>query len=137
MRLMGLDLGDKTIGVSISDETGLIAQSLCIIRRKSLNDDLKRLEEIVKEKVVNKIVIGLPKNMNNTIGERGDKSIKFAEILKEHFKEIEIILWDERLSTVSAERVLLEANIQRRKRRTLIDKVAASFILQNYLDSQS
>ncbi len=135
MRIMGLDLGDKTIGVSVSDETKIIAQGLCTIKRKSLNDDLNALDRIIKEQNINKIVIGLPKNMNNTIGDRGNKSIKFSEILKEHFDDLDIELWDERLTTISAEKVLLEADVRRKKRKEHIDKLAAVFILQNYLDS--
>ena len=135
MRIMGLDLGDKTIGVSVSDETKIIAQGLCTIKRKSLNDDLNALDRIIKEQNINKIVIGLPKNMNNTIGDRGNKSIKFSELLKKKFNDLEIELWDERLTTVSAEKVLLEADVRRKKRKEHIDKLAAVFILQNYLDS--
>ena len=135
MRIMGLDLGDKTIGVSVSDVTKIIAQGLCTIKRKSLKDDLNALDKIIKEQNINKIVIGLPKNMNNTIGDRGNKSIKFSEILKKQFGELEIELWDERLTTVSAEKVLLEADVRRKKRKEHIDKLAAVFILQNYLDS--
>ncbi len=137
MRIMGLDLGDKTIGVAVSDETKLIAQGYSTIKRKSLAKDLNDLAEIINEKQINKIVLGLPKNMNNTIGERGNKSIEFAETLKDYFDEMEIVLWDERLTTVSAERVLLEADVKRKKRKSYIDKIAAVFILQSYLDSQN
>lgn len=137
MRIMGLDLGDKTIGVAVSDETKLIAQGYTTIKRKSLAKDLDDLAEIINEKEINKIVLGLPKNMNNTIGERGNKSIEFADILKEHFGDVETVLWDERLTTVSAERVLLEADVKRKKRKNHIDMIAAVFILQSYLDLKS
>lgn len=137
MRIMGLDLGDTTIGVSVSDETRLIAQGLCTIKRKSLADDLRSLGKIINEKKINKVVIGLPKNMNNTIGDRGNKSIEFAKILKDFFENLEVVLWDERLSSVSAQRALLEANIKRKNRKKVIDKIAAVFILQNYLDLQN
>lgn len=137
MRIMGLDLGDKTIGVAVSDETKLIAQGYATIRRKGLANDLDNLAEIIKEKQINKIVLGLPKNMNNTIGERGNKSIEFAETLKNHLNDMEIVLWDERLTTVSAERVLLEADVKRKKRKNHIDMIAAVFILQSYLDLQN
>lgn len=133
---MGLDVGDATIGVAVSDELKLIAQAINTIRRKNIKEDLKAIESIVDEKKISKIVIGFPKNMNNTIGERGKKTIEFSEIVKEAFPNEEIILWDERLTTVSAERVLLEANVSRKKRKKVIDKVAAVFILQNYLDTQ-
>ncbi|NLN48786.1 MAG: Holliday junction resolvase RuvX [Clostridiales bacterium] len=137
MRIMGLDLGDKTIGVAVSDETKLIAQGYATIRRKGLANDLDNLAEIIKEKQINKIVLGLPKNMNNTIGERGNKSIEFAETLKNHLNDMEIVLWDERLTTVSAERVLLEADVKRKRRKNHIDMIAAVFILQSYLDLQN
>ncbi|MCK9218221.1 MAG: Holliday junction resolvase RuvX [Firmicutes bacterium] len=135
LRIMGLDLGDKTIGVSISDETKLIAQGLCTIKRKSLEEDLTSLRKIIEDNNISEVVIGLPKNMDNTIGIRGNKSIEFAEIIRENFKAAEVILWDERLTTVFAERTLLEANVKRKNRKKVIDKIAAVLILQNYLDS--
>lgn len=133
---MGLDVGDATIGVAVSDELKLIAQALNTIRRKNIKEDLKAIESIVDEKKISKIVIGFPKNMNNTIGERGKKTIEFSEIVKETFPDLEIELWDERLTTAAAEKTLLEANISRRNRKKVIDKIAAVFILQNYLDAQ-
>lgn len=136
MRIMGLDVGDATIGVAVSDELKLIAQALNTIRRKNIKEDLKAIESIVDEKKISKIVIGFPKNMNNTIGERGKKTIEFSEIVKETFPDLEIELWDERLTTAAAEKTLLEANISRRNRKKVIDKIAAVFILQNYLDAQ-
>ncbi|MDD2481072.1 MAG: Holliday junction resolvase RuvX [Lutispora sp.] len=136
MRLMGLDVGDATIGVAVSDELGWIAHGVCTIRRKSLNEDLKQLDEIIKEKNIDKIVIGLPKNMNNTIGERGNKSIEFEEIIKSAYPELETVLWDERLTTAAAQRTLLEANVSRKNRKKVIDKIAAIFILQSYMDAQ-
>lgn len=136
MRIMGLDVGDATIGVAVSDELKLIAQAINTIRRKNIKEDLKAIESIVDEKKISKIVIGFPKNMNNTIGERGKKTIEFSEIVKETFPDLEIELWDERLTTAAAEKTLLEANISRRNRKKVIDKIAAVFILQNYLDAQ-
>lgn len=133
---MGLDVGDATIGVAVSDELKLIAQAINTIRRKNIKEDLKAIESIVDEKKISKIVIGFPKNMNNTIGERGKKTIEFSEIVKETFPDLEIELWDERLTTAAAEKTLLEANISRRNRKKVIDKIAAVFILQNYLDAQ-
>lgn len=133
---MGLDVGDATIGVAISDELRLIAQALNTIRRKSIAEDLKALESIINERKISKIVIGFPKNMNNTIGERANKTMEFSEIVKEAFPNLEIILWDERLTTAAAEKTLLEANISRKNRKKVIDKIAAVFILQNYLDAQ-
>lgn len=136
MRIMGLDVGDATIGIAVSDELELIAQAISTIRRKTTKEDLQSLENIIDEKNIVKVVIGFPKNMNNTIGERGNKTLEFAEILKEAFPNLEIILWDERLTTVAAEKALLEANISRRSRKKVIDKIAAVLILQNYLDAQ-
>lgn len=133
---MGLDVGDATIGVAISDELKLIAQALNTIRRKSIAEDLKTLESIINERKISKIVIGFPKNMNNTIGERANKTIEFSGIVKENFPNLEVILWDERLTTAAAEKTLLEANISRKNRKKVIDKIAAVFILQNYLDAQ-
>ena len=133
---MGLDVGDATIGVAISDELKLIAQALNTIRRKSIAEDLKTLESIINERKISKIVIGFPKNMNNTIGERANNTIEFSGIVKENFPNLEVILWDERLTTAAAEKTLLEANISRKNRKKVIDKIAAVFILQNYLDAQ-
>jgi len=137
MRMMGLDVGDATIGVAASDELGMMAHGITTIRRTKIEKDLDSLKNIINEKNIKRIVVGLPKNMNNTIGPRGQISIDFAELLKETFPEQEIEMWDERLTTVAATRVLLEADMSRKKRKTVIDKVAAVFILQNYLDMQS
>src|SRR5690554_3665015 len=132
-RIMGLDVGDKTIGVAISDLLQITAQGLTTIKRESNEKDLNRLEAIIKEYNIKKIVVGLPKNMNNTIGPQGEKVIKFAERLKNKLK-VEIIYQDERLTTSAAERLLIEGDMRREKRKTVIDKVAATFILQTYLD---
>ncbi len=142
MRIMGLDVGDATIGVAVSDELGMIAHGITTIRRKNLKFDIESLKTIINEKNIKRIVVGLPKNMNNTIGPRGQITIDFAEMLKdrfkniENFKDIEIVMWDERLTTSAAERTLLEADVSRKKRKQVIDKIAAVLILQNYLDSQ-
>ncbi|MBD8498929.1 Holliday junction resolvase RuvX [Paenibacillus arenosi] len=136
MKLIGLDYGDRKIGVAVSDAMGWTAQGLEVIVRRSPDDDLRRLEALVREHGVEEIVLGLPKNMNGTIGPRGEISIAFAETLKESLG-LPVHLWDERLSTVSAERTLLEADVSRKKRRQVVDKIAATIILQNYLDYQS
>ena len=135
MRAMGLDVGDKTIGVAVSDLLGLTAQGLETIRRTNKKADYARIGELIKEKDVSKIIVGLPKNMNGTIGPQGEKVLEFVEGLKNRFK-VEIILWDERLTTVAAERSLIEADMRREKRKTVIDMVAATYILQGYLDSR-
>lgn len=140
MRILGLDFGQKTIGVAISDPFGWTAQGVEIIRRdkeESVNKSVERIGEIIKEYGVEKIVLGYPKNMNNTVGERGEKTQAFKQKLEKTFGNIEVVLWDERLSTVGAERSLLEADLSRKKRKNVIDKMAAVFILQGFLDSQA
>jgi putative holliday junction resolvase len=137
MRMMGLDVGDATIGVAASDELGMMAHGITTIRRTKLEKDLDSLKNIINEKNIKTIVVGLPKNMNNTIGPRAQISIDFAELLKEKFGEVEVVMWDERLTTAMARNALLEADMSRKKRKTVIDKMAAVLILQNYLDMQS
>ena len=134
-RYIGLDVGDRTIGVAISDPFLLTAQSLMTIKRKSKIEDIEIINDIIKEKEVSKIIVGLPKNMNNSIGFRGEASLTYKEKLLEAYPSIEIVMWDERLSTMAAERSLLEADVSRQKRKQVIDKMAAVFILQGYLDS--
>ncbi|MBP2649389.1 MAG: Holliday junction resolvase [Firmicutes bacterium] len=135
MRILALDVGDKTIGIAVSDELLLTAQGLEVIRRSSPVKDLLRLKQIVADYAVTTIVIGLPKNMNGTIGPRGQAMEQFALQMGENFPETQIKLWDERLSTVAAERSLIAADVSRGKRKAVIDKMAAVFILQGYLDS--
>ncbi|MFH5182290.1 Holliday junction resolvase RuvX [Paenibacillus sp. TAB 01] len=135
-RLMGLDYGDKTIGVAVSDELGWTAQGLEVIRRSTVERDLSRLRELIAQYQVQEIVVGLPKNMNNTIGPRGEICIAFAQSLHETL-EMPVHLWDERLTTVSAQRTLIEADVSRKKRKQVIDKMAAALILQNYMDSKT
>jgi putative holliday junction resolvase len=134
MRWMGLDYGDKTIGVAVSDELGWTAQGLEVIRRTKPELDLARLQTIIAEYDVSEIIVGLPKNMNNTIGPRGEICIAFANNLQETLN-LPVHLWDERLTTVSAQRTLIEADVSRKKRKAVIDKMAAALILQGYLDS--
>ena len=136
MRIMALDLGTKTIGVAVSDATAMIARGVETIRRKGIKNDFIRLDEIINQEEVDTIVVGYPKNMNGTIGERAHASEEYRDLLKEHFPDLEVVLWDERLSTVAAEKVLISADLQRKKRRKIIDMMAAVVILQNYLDHQ-
>lgn len=136
MRSMSLDLGSRTIGVAVSDLTGMIANGVETIRRTSLERDFARIGELLNEWEVGEIVLGYPKNMNGTIGERAKLSEAFAEELRSRFADVTVVLWDERLSTVAAERVLIDADMQRKKRRKVIDMMAAVVILQNYLDSK-
>ena len=134
-RIMGLDVGDTTIGVAVSDLMGLTAQGVKTIKRVGKKKDIEALKEIIKERQVNKIVSGLPKNMNGTLGPQGEKVIKFCELLEEE-TGIKIEYWDERLSTVAAERTLIQGNVRRENRKGVIDMVAAVIILQGYLDRQ-
>ena len=134
-RIMGLDVGDKTIGISVSDLMGLTAQGVKTIKRIGKKKDIEELKAIIKERQVNKIVSGLPKNMNGTLGPQGEKVIKFCELLEQE-TGIKIEYWDERLSTVAAERTLIQGNVRRENRKSVIDMVAATIILQGYLDRQ-
>ena len=138
MRILGLDFGTKTTGIAVSDPLGLTAQGVEIFRRTdpyNVGETINRIKELCAYYKVEKIVLGLPKNMNNTIGERGEHTLKFKEKLEKALN-IPVVLWDERLSTVSAENMLISADVSRQKRKKVIDKVAAVIILQNYLDAQ-
>ena len=132
-RILGLDLGQKTIGVAISDPLGFTAQGLTTIRRGSKEKDIEDLKKICDEYKVETIVIGLPKNMNGTIGPSGEIAMAFGKLLEEEF-QIEIKFWDERLTTVEAHKSILEADLSRNKRKKIVDKVASTYILQGYLD---
>lgn len=137
MRIMGLDFGSKTVGVAVSDPLGITAQGVEIVRRKSenkLRQTLARLEELIEEYQVEKIVLGYPKHMNNTVGERAEKSLEFKETL-ERRTGLPVVMWDERLTTVEAHRALMEGDVRRENRKLYVDKLAAVFILQGYLDS--
>jgi putative Holliday junction resolvase len=134
MRMMGLDYGDKTIGVAVSDPLGFTAQGLEVIRRSKPELDMARLRELIREYEVTEIVLGMPKNMNNTIGPRGEICIAYAEELRQMFG-LPVSLWDERLTTVSATRTLLEADVSRKKRKLVVDKMAAALILQGYMQA--
>jgi len=137
MRIMGLDYGSKTVGVAISDSLLLTAQGIETIERKEenkLRKTLARIEALIKEYEVERIVLGLPLNMNDTVGERAERTLEFKAML-ERRTGLEVILWDERLTTVEAEQILIESNVRREERKKYIDKIAAGFILQGYLDS--
>lgn len=136
MRIIGLDFGSKTVGVAVSDELLIAAQGIEIVRRKSenkLRQTLARIEELIKEYNVEKIVLGFPKNMNNSEGERCEKTLEFKEML-ERRTGLTVELWDERLTTVAADNLMMEAGIRRENRKEYVDQIAASFILQGYLD---
>ena len=139
MRILGLDYGSKTVGVAVSDPLGLTAQKVETIWRKQENKlrrTLARIEELIAEYEVEKIVLGFPKNMNNTVGERAEKALEFGEMLKKR-TGLEVIMRDERLTTVEADRTLIEAGVRRENRKQYLDGIAAVFILQGYLDSLS
>ena len=137
MRILGLDVGTKTVGVAMSDELGWTAQGLETIRinEERGNFGFDRISELVKQYNVDKIVVGLPKNMNGTIGPRGEACQQFAENLR-NLLQLEVVMWDERLSTMAAERLLISADVSRKKRKQVIDKMAAVVILQGFLDSK-
>lgn len=139
MRIMGLDFGSKTVGVAVSDALFITAQGIEIVRREQENKlrrTLARIEELIKEYDVEKIVLGLPKNMDGSSGERVEKTMEFKAML-ERRTGLEIIMWDERLTTVAADRLMMEANVRREDRKKYVDSIAATFILQGYLDKLS
>lgn len=136
MRKMGLDFGSKTVGVALSDPLLITAQGLEIIRRKSENKlrrTLARIEALIVEYEVDEIVLGFPKNMNDTLGERAEKTLAFQEML-ERRTGLDVQLWDERLTTVAADKAMIDAGIRREERKEHVDRIAAVFILQGYLD---
>lgn len=134
-RILGLDVGDRTVGVAASDLLLMTAQGVETIRRETLEKDLARLGELMREYDAVRLVVGLPRNMNGTEGDRCEIVRAFAEEIKKALPEADIIFWDERLSTVAAAKSLIQADVSRKKRRKVIDKMAAVFILQGYLDS--
>lgn len=136
MRILGLDFGTKTVGVAVSDELFITAQGVEIIRREKpskLRQTLARIEELIGQYNVEKIVLGYPKNMNNTEGERCERTKEFKEMLEKR-TGLEVILWDERLTTVAADNAMMEMGIRREHRKEYVDEIAAIFILQGYLD---
>ncbi len=135
-RLMGLDYGSKTVGVAVSDPLGMTAQGLEIIRRREENKlrrTFARIEELAAQYEVTEFVLGFPKNMNNTLGERAEKTLEFRDMLQRR-TQLPVHLWDERLTTVEANRTLMESGVRRENRSAYVDKIAAVLILQGYLD---
>ena len=133
MRIMGLDVGTKTIGVALSDELGLTAQPLTTIKRTGIRKDMEKLLGLMEEHGVEMLVVGVPVNMDGTIGERAKSVLAFVERLRE-VTVVEVRTWDERLSTAAVERVLIEGDMSREKRKKVIDRLAAAYILQGFLD---
>ena len=139
MRIMGLDFGSKTTGVAVSDPLGITAQGIETITRKDdykLRQTCARIEELIREYEVGTIVLGYPKNMNNTLGERVEKTLAFKEML-ERRTNLPVVMWDERLTTNAAEQILIESGVRRENRKSVIDKIAAVLILQGYFDLQA
>lgn len=136
MRIMGLDVGEKRIGIAISDPLGWTAQGHSVLQRSSLKNDMAKLKELCQQLECQLLVVGLPRNMDGTLGFKAEEIQEFAAVLRENIG-LPIEYWDERLTTRSAERVLLEADLSRRKRKQVIDKVAAVYILQSYLDAHN
>ena len=134
-RILGRDVGDRTVGVAASDLLLMTAQGVETIRRETLEKDLARLGELMREYDAVRLVVGLPRNMNGTEGDRCEIVRAFAEEIKKALPEADIVFWDERLSTVAAAKSLIQADVSRKKRKKVIDKMAAVFILQGYLDS--
>lgn len=135
MRALGLDLGTKTIGVAISDEMGMTAQPLKTLRRISLAKDIEEVLSLAKELSADTIVIGMPVNMDGSLGQRSKATADFVERLKGK-TDMPVVAWDERLSTVAVTRMLIEGDISRKRRKEVVDKLAAAYILQGYLDSR-
>ncbi len=135
MRVLALDVGDKRVGVAISDPSQLLARSLKTIRRKSNQEHFAAVARLAEEYEVEKVVVGYPRSLDGTTGEQAGKVERYAEGLSEVLN-VPVVLWDERLSTVSAERLMREAGLRSEKRRERVDAVAAAVILQDYLDSQ-
>ena len=138
MRIMGLDVGSKTVGVAVSDALGWTAQGIETVKIDEANGEfgIDRIAGLVKEYAITEFVVGFPKNMNNTVGPRGEASENYKKLLEETFS-LPVKLWDERLTTMAAERMLIEADVSRKKRKQVIDKMAAVMILQGYLDSKN
>jgi len=136
MRFLGLDIGSKRIGIALSDELGITAQGLPTLLCATPKKDIQKLLEIVSQHKVEKIVVGLPKNMDGTLGKSAEQVLTFIEVMKGK-TAIPVEVWDERLSTVAVNRTLISANVSRRRRKDVVDKLAAVYILQGFLDSHS
>ena len=137
MRILGLDLGEKRIGVAVSDELLMTAQGLCVIASKGTVKDLEQVGDLIRNQAVSTIVLGFPRNMDGRMGPMAEKVREFGRLLQEQNSTIPVEYWDERLTTAGAQRMLIGADISRVKRRQVVDKVAAVLILQGYLDCRS
>ena len=137
MRILALDLGEKRIGVAVSDELLMTAQGLCVLASKGTVKDLEQVGDLIRNQAVSTIVLGFPRNMDGSIGPMAEKVREFGRLLQEQNAAIPVEYWDERLTTAGAQRMLIGADISRMKRRQVVDKVAAVLILQGYLDCRS
>ena len=137
MRILALDLGEKRIGVAVSDELLMTAQGLCVIASKGAAKDLEQIAELIRNRAVSIIVLGLPRNMDGSIGPMAEKVREFGRLLQDQHPDVPVEYWDERLTTAGAQRMLIGADVSRVKRRQVVDKVAAVLILQGYLDRRS
>ena len=135
MRILGLDIGDKFIGLALSDESEIIAAGLETINRTRIEDDVKKIKTVIEKHEVKELVYGIPKDLYGGIGSQGEKTLKFVEHLKKYI-EIQMNPWDERFTTKEAERILIEEGIRREKRKQMRDRLSAVLILQGYLDSK-
>ena len=137
MRILALDLGEKRIGVAVSDELLMTAQGLCVLESKGTVKDLEQIAELIHNQAVSMIVLGLPRNMDGSIGPMAEKVREFGRLLQNQHPDVPVEYWDERLTTAGAQRMLIGADVSRVKRRQVVDKVAAVLILQGYLDCRS
>jgi putative Holliday junction resolvase len=135
MRILALDLGERRIGLAVSDPMEILATGLPTLERKSIEEDLSVLEKIVKERSIGKIILGFPKHMNGDIGEKANESIRFKDLLESRFK-VPVELLDERWTTVMAKKILVESNVPWQKGKGKVDQIAAQLILENYLERQ-
>lgn len=133
-RILGLDVGDKYIGVAVSDPLGITAQGIDTIRRSTLDEDFEKIKKLIDDYSISKLIVGLPKNMDGSIGKQGNKTVSFGNYLNKRLSS-QVIFWDERLTTKIAENILIEGKVRREKRKQVIDKLAAQNILQSYMDS--
>jgi len=143
-KIMGLDVGDATVGIAISDGLLITAQGRETLRRSQIKEDLNHIIDYILEENIHVIVVGFPKNMNNSIGPQAEKTLQFVKQLKKKIKysdrnihEVEVVMWDERLTSIAADKMMIQADLSRKKRSEIIDKIAAVYILQGYLDSLS
>jgi len=134
MKILGIDYGEKRIGLAVSDPSNMVARSLKVLKSNAARSWVKELKLIIDENRIEKIVVGLPVNMNGSLGEKGREVLAFVEVLKKELK-LPVVTWDERLTTVSAEKLLRQTKLSREKRKDILDKLSASIILQSYLDS--